>query len=358
MKKVLKQLHQVQENDFIIFKDLLLNCIKEYLPKTLNLSVFSDVFKNCDSIDYQNEEIVAAYVMLHLLDRYVRFQKIQEELLKRGFLEKWINMKNRGVKANPNYKLKMRILDVGTGPAPALFAFSDLYEWIKKFYNNKIDIKEDYIEQSHGFRQFLHFFVEMSLKKDKRYHVPFHHGNFYSLNEFRESDYAMGRRGIKAIRRKFDIVIFSNFLTNEKIIDENQNYIKEILNSVTNGGLILIVGANPNLPKYKKVYKKITNIIGDKYKFKEFYGNWENKYDGSMSVKYKDLNISNEYASYFLTIKEILENNSIYNNLEKTIRERIEKCITGGDEAEWHLYVFRKKSAKYRKINYVKNRLN
>ena len=146
MKKVLKQLHQVQENDFIIFKDLLLNCIKEYLPKTLNLSVFSDVFKNCDSIDYQNEEIVAAYVMLHLLDRYVRFQKIQEELLKRGFLEKWINMKNRGVKANPNYKLKMRILDVGTGPAPALFAFSDLYEWIKKFYNNKIDIKEDYIE--------------------------------------------------------------------------------------------------------------------------------------------------------------------------------------------------------------------
>lgn len=75
----------------------------------------SDVVKNCDKIDYKSIYTAGAYAIWHLLDRYHRFQLMQAVLLENNY-----NFHRTDRPA--------RIMDIGTGPAPALFAFSDCYK--------------------------------------------------------------------------------------------------------------------------------------------------------------------------------------------------------------------------------------
>jgi hypothetical protein len=114
---------------------------------------FHDVLSNCDTVNYDDDGVVEAYAILHFLDRFLRFQQIFLKMLERGLL--------------PMKTLPIDALDIGTGPAPALFALSDIYSSLYHFATEVSEewigspvLRSDYVESSRRFREWLHAFTE------------------------------------------------------------------------------------------------------------------------------------------------------------------------------------------------------
>ena len=60
-----------------------------------------------------------------------------------------------------NFPFKEELVVLDIGPAPSLYALSDIFYLLKNYYKEKIKIKEmnlGYVEQSRGFQNFLHHF--------------------------------------------------------------------------------------------------------------------------------------------------------------------------------------------------------
>jgi ribosomal protein RSM22 (predicted rRNA methylase) len=126
-----------------------------------------EVLQNCDTVDYDTPGVVEAYVALHFLDRFHRFQLVFQTLLREKIL--------------PIKTLPIDVFDVGTGPAPALFALSDIYSSVNAFAaaaNVRIPtqvVGNDYVEHSKNFRNWLHRFVEYANDGELRpWLVPYH----------------------------------------------------------------------------------------------------------------------------------------------------------------------------------------
>lgn len=68
----------------------------------------------CDSLDFTLTEQALAYMVQHLADRDGRVSQLLERLLATGHL--------------PLRKSRLTVLDVGAGPAPALYAAHDFYD--------------------------------------------------------------------------------------------------------------------------------------------------------------------------------------------------------------------------------------
>lgn len=114
-------------------------------------SRIAPVYENCDDLNYDQLGVVEAYVIMHFLERYHRFQHTFLFLLQMGVL--------------PIRKLCTDVLDIGAGPTPALYALADLILRLKQYgiENNidrltSIDFNVDYVEKSKNFRSWLRFF--------------------------------------------------------------------------------------------------------------------------------------------------------------------------------------------------------
>jgi len=84
----------------------------------------TDVFVNCDDPHmYEKYMAAQAYAHVHLLERYRRFWDILICLLEAAVLP----MSEKG----------LQVLDVGTGPAPGLYAVSDFYHALYDFASEK-----------------------------------------------------------------------------------------------------------------------------------------------------------------------------------------------------------------------------
>lgn len=77
------------------------------------------VLERCDEDIYNEPLVPQAYAHVHLLERYRRFWDILVELTKARVLP----MRRDGID----------VLDVGTGPAPALYAVADFYDAMGKY---------------------------------------------------------------------------------------------------------------------------------------------------------------------------------------------------------------------------------
>ncbi len=160
----MKEFNRLDYEKYFLDKyDLIINALKIYFEKMRWSSYeeitkkLPDVITRCDSIDYQEESTAEAFAIFHLLDRIIRFEKITLELCSRGLIN---SKKNK----------KYDVLDVGTGPAPALISFSFAHKYLKN------DFKCDYVEQSKGFRSFLHHFCEAVCMENETLNIPFHNG--------------------------------------------------------------------------------------------------------------------------------------------------------------------------------------
>lgn len=224
---------------------------------------FDNVLRRCDVITYDEDGAADAYVILHFLDRFHRFQMILNALEKQGHLPS---------RSCPT------VLDVGTGPGPSMFATSDQYQtgrWRASGmrYDQPRPAIIDYAEKSDGFRHWLHHFTELANYRAPSgigWSVPFHHG---SITDFAEITFDRIRRvwdrdedgeeivteHVEKVRP--DLIVMSNFLTTETQAKELAPRIRDCARHLRNGGILLVVGARSDGAKYRKVYDVIDEAV-------------------------------------------------------------------------------------------------
>lgn len=265
-----KTLWSVDGQRFLELESLL----REFLLLRLNgdpefaksvASQLLNVLKHCDHITYEEPGTAEAYALLHFLDRYHRFQLIFESLQR----NKLMPMRSDGVK----------ILDVGTGPGPSMYAVSDFYSNALPKRPNKAQIHEqpafsiDYVERSHEFRNWLHQFTEFAnyySPTQNPWFVPFHHGTFGDFQDLEfnqkkvswEQDDDGERIPIHYIRKhRFDLIVFSNFLTTKEQTVAFSREIENCARYLRNNGILVVVGAKSSVRKYKEVYEEVERTV-------------------------------------------------------------------------------------------------
>ena len=234
-----------------------------------------NVLKNCDTITYNEPGTGDAYALLHFLDRYHRFQLTFDLLAHHGLM--------------PLRQGNIDVLDIGTGPGPSMFAISDFYcdrfgyADSSRMHRERPHFRIDYVEQSVEFRHWLHHFTEYANfhAPTRRYwYVPYHHGTFgdFSAIEFDEERNSWDQdddgyyRPTSYIRRhRFDLVIFSNFLTTRRQVLHFQRELRNCARFLRKNGILLVVGATATSEKYKHIYDTISGIIlGQGYGSRKF----------------------------------------------------------------------------------------
>ena len=356
-KKELDLLRHKQLEDIKLLKNMILSFINSFEIEDV-VPYMESVLLRCDEINYNDRMIVLAYVILHLLDRYHRFQYMQRIMLKkRVYIKKprpYIVHHKNGSTTKIN---RLGVLDIGTGPAPALFAFDDFYEWIKAYKQVDYEVLCDYVELSEGFRMFIHFFVEHIMKYgDKKYNIPFHNGTYKNINgidprvigyddKFKENilcDY-------KDIKKHYDVIIASNFFTNEDIINKYNKDLKNAMNMIRDNGFAIFVGAKP-IPntKYENVYKIIDEIVSGSFKYRKnkngykYTGKWKKVIDEEIQLSYRDTDIGLELIDYYTQVKDLFVNKKIWNDISPKVKSAIESGIKGQHHDSWKLVIYKK----------------
>jgi SAM-dependent methyltransferase len=234
-----------------------------------------NVLRNCDTISYNEPGTGDAYALLHFLDRYHRFQ-LTFDLLARHRLM-------------PLNHTDIDVLDIGTGPGPSMFALSDFY--CERFgyvdssraHRERPGFRIDYVERSAEFRQWLHHFTEYAnfhAPTGRYWYVPYQHGTFgdFSAIEFDEEITSWDRdegghyESASYIRpHRFDLVIFSNFLTTPPQVLQFQKELRDCARFLRHNGILLVVGATATSEKYRQIYDTISAIIlGQGYGSRKF----------------------------------------------------------------------------------------
>jgi hypothetical protein len=92
-----------------------------YLVEGTNADVtvrqFPDILRRCDALNFDEAAQTIAYMIWHLADRYGRVTQVLDQLFIRG---------HRPVRIGG-----VTILEVGAGPAPALYAVRDYYDDVR-----------------------------------------------------------------------------------------------------------------------------------------------------------------------------------------------------------------------------------
>lgn len=334
-----KQYSKLQLNDFKEIKKLFEDYIFGFGNWNGIVCQLSAVLDKCDEIDYEETETAFAYAVWHFLDRYHRFQIIIDELWKQGYL--------RYKKAR-----KIDILEVGSGPAQGLFAFSEHYAELNKLENEDIySIQSDYVEQSQGFRSFLHHFVEYAMEKDKYYMVPFHFGRGKDAFNFKfEEDVNNWWGGLFKQKYRYDIVVISNFLTTQSTVEDFKKQLTDICKYMRNYGVLIVVGASDSIDKYKDIYSSVDGIVNRKFGNRNFLGWWNKVYEKTYTYNYSD-----EYGAllrdYYRTLKEFITGNNLWDfvpekaqdNLMDKINQTREKTLAENWEGvHWKVVVYQK----------------
>lgn len=112
----------------------------------------SEVLRRCDDLTFDTDVEVRAYAALHLVDRYGRVLQVLEYLFAVGRLP----LRQEGVAA----------LEVGAGPAPALYAIHDFYDDLVRWPGRGEDWStgplrvSDALDQAPGWDRLLHYLSE------------------------------------------------------------------------------------------------------------------------------------------------------------------------------------------------------
>ncbi len=231
-----------------------------------------DVFTNCDDPHMYEQYMAAqAYAHVHLLERYRRFWDVLISLLEAAVL--------------PMSEKNLQVLDVGTGPAPALYAVSDFYQALHDFAHEQGYIslitstpKLDGIELSYNMRHFMHIFSEMSYRTNGPYRVTFGQFEGLSFGKLRSDK----RRALISreadeqdtseeyakeyvdFMHSFDhlyrhhLIIFSNFLTKGDVVANWQKELRSTFGTLCHGGIVVVVGGSGE--KYDPIYQAVRDI--------------------------------------------------------------------------------------------------
>jgi hypothetical protein len=244
---------------------------------------FPDVLRFCDSLDFDSAAQTVAYMIWHLADRYGRVTQVLDRIFELGHLP----IKLRGV----------TVLEVGAGPAPALYAIRDYYDDLRAWIAAAelgVEVAPAAvlasIDRGAAWSSLLHQLSETLLSlywpraettlpfgisygdltgySARDLHVSTiernariietefdRSGEYISMKEARQFAFEDGAYPPSA----YDMIVMCNFLTNTKITQQFEAEIYKLARSLTPGGLLIVLGGQGG--EYPAIYEKLYGII-------------------------------------------------------------------------------------------------
>jgi hypothetical protein len=221
-----------------------------------------------DKRTYEAPLAAEAYSYLHLLERYRRTWDVLIHLVELGRLPL-----GAGV----------AVLDVGTGPAPALYAISDFYMLLRQFGDEQSipelsvqGTKLHAIEESPSWLRFVHHFSEHARREEGPFGATFLDFKGLNLRETREAlrqhllaeeeyDEREGTRvpfrppaeaneEAMAVHR-YRLVVISNFLTLAAAVDTFRQELVNLFVDLNPGSLVVVMGGYRG--EYQEIYRQL-----------------------------------------------------------------------------------------------------
>lgn len=240
-----------------------------------------EALRNCDALSFSQKSEAVAYAGLHLLDRYGRVMQVLEHLMRIGRL--------------PLRKVGLKVLEVGSGPAPALYATQDFYSmlrnWADRGDTEIAGIKHaDSLECGEAWDPILHHVSEQLMlirgQSQSASGLPFQRSiedfsgfdtqqrhreaiaqharrifsDFYSANEpiSLKSAFGMAYQDGVALPSAYDLVFMCNFLTQPSMTQHFRKELQKLSGALTPGGVLVVMGATGN--QYPAIYAEVRAI--------------------------------------------------------------------------------------------------
>lgn len=243
-------------------------------------SCLPKVLHSCDNLEFSSLSEATAYAGLHLLDRYGRVTRVLEHLARAGRL--------------PIRKRAVKVLEVGAGPAPALYAVRDFYSmfraWPQRAEVEFADVELAHsIERGEAWDRVLHRISEhlmLSRSDASSKALPFSRtytdfSNFSVLLQ-RKQDFenrtqsifwdfldagepvSMGTARRLAYEEGspspsgYDLIFMCNFLTQPAMTAKFDKELRQLARDLTPGGVLTILGGTGK--QYPSVYEDVRKI--------------------------------------------------------------------------------------------------
>jgi hypothetical protein len=216
-----------------------------------------------DPAIYLDAVNVKAYCHIHFLERYRRFYAALEQLYRAGQL--------------PMKDGSLRVLDVGSGPAPSLYAVQDFYSQVTATLASMDILRRPgertilrCVEQSAAMERFLHHFSELGYRPG-----PFSasHSDIFALDlqALRQADEKEYREAEQAdwddlnapwptppADFKNDLYIFSNVLTTKEFVSQAKLALTRLFYWLGPHQTIVVLGASNEA--YQRIYSELDEI--------------------------------------------------------------------------------------------------
>lgn len=240
-----------------------------------------EVLKNCDTLSFSQPVEAVAYAGLHLLDRYGRVMQVLEHLLRGGRL--------------PLRRSRVNVLEVGSGPAPALYAARDFYAMLNQWPGRAgVEVAHvgvsDSLERGTAWDRTLHHLSEHLLvlrcQDSNVGALPFgraiqdlagfnardrHHAavakraqsiidDFDSADEYVSPAAASMMAYSEGVHvpSAYDLIFMCNFLTQKEMTKRFAGELLALANSLTPGGVLIVMGGVGS--HYPTIYDGVRNI--------------------------------------------------------------------------------------------------
>lgn len=227
-----------------------------------------------DPATYELPFASLAYAYVHLLQRYSRTWAVFRHLTETSVLP----LGGQGIRA----------LDVGTGPAPALYAIDDFYKTVHEFaklaHIPELTIPEatlDCIENSKSMTNFIHHFSEFCSRRgpfgqtfadfsgiDFQAERALQFRNFEyetywddSTQQYEEWYDPISASELTNRLFRYRLVIFSNFLTLGETVETFEAELRKLFNDLRAGSIVIVLGGTGD--GYREVYNRLFQIASD-----------------------------------------------------------------------------------------------
>jgi hypothetical protein len=232
------------------------------------------VLARCDDDIYGAQAVADAYAWVHLLERYRRAWFALCALFNAGRL--------------PLARQGLEVLDVGTGPAPVLYAVSDFHAAVCAFAEeaNVADLmleppKLGSVEKSAAMTHLVHVLSEIGRRPTGPFGTDFRdildvvpddlrrrRRNFEvdrlieeeGIHDVRIANRIVSEGGIVDRSFRYRFAVFSNFLTTEESVPAWREPLTAVARALYPGGLMFVMGA-PDSRKYQEIYSALRALM-------------------------------------------------------------------------------------------------
>jgi hypothetical protein len=232
------------------------------------------VIERCDDDIYGDQAVADAYAWVHLLERYRRAWLATCALFRAGRL--------------PLARQGLEVLDVGTGPAPVLYAISDFHAAVREFAEERgieqLRLPPPHlgcVEQSAAMMRLVHWLSEIGERQSGPLGADFpdivdvdpeqlraRRRRFEVARLMEEEDIGderianqmVSEAGLVDSSFRYRLAVFSNFLTTSDSVRKWQEPLVAVSRALYPGGLMFVMGAVEGR-KYEQIYTDLAALM-------------------------------------------------------------------------------------------------